>query len=551
MQNRQYDFDFAVIGSGFGGSVSAMRLAQKGYSVLVIESGKRYESKDFPKTNLSFRKHFYMPKLFAYGIQRMNIFNDFLALSGAGVGGGSLGYACASYVPPDVFFQNKLIKKMGGKSKFMPFFELAKKMLGIAENTHMTEQDALLYETAKEFKKDKTFQKTQAAVYFGPEDKSRDPYFSGEGPKREGCNFCGGCMVGCRFNAKNTLDKNYLYFAEKFGAKIMPESKVISVKPLSENGSEGYEIKTISTTGFLFKKKKKINVQSVVFSAGVLGNLQLLLKMKEKKKLPLLSDALGQNVRTNSEVLLGVKSKNKNADYSKGIAVTSSVYPDKYTHIEPVRYSKGSDAMGFTAVSLLVDGGGKIPRALKFFAKIIRNPFLFLRVINPIGFAKKCIILLVMQTRDNKTRIRRKRRLIWPFYKTLSDSYRGKDKTPAYIPIANEFARKMAAKMNGIPINAINEVLFNMPVTAHVLGGCIMGETEREGVIDFQNRVFGYQNMYIIDGSTIPANLGVNPSLSITAFAERAMSFVPAKKKFRHLKVEKKWKVEKLINRGR
>ncbi|MDH5716449.1 MAG: GMC oxidoreductase [Spirochaetia bacterium] len=547
-QNKQIDFDFAVIGSGFGGSVSALRLSQKGYSVIVIESGKRYESENFPKTNWSLRKFFWMPKLFAYGIQRIKIFKDVFVLAGSGVGGGSLVYCNTSYIPPDIFFENKKVTQMGGRKTLLPFFNLVRKMLGVTENPQMTKQDTLLYETAKEFKKEKTFQKTHVAVCFGPEKKIEDPYFLGEGPDRAGCNFCGGCMVGCRYNAKNTLDKNYLFFAEKLGAKIMPETKVVKVLPLSENGSEGYEVITNSTTGFMNLSHKKIKVKSVVFAAGVLGNLELLLKMKEQKILPNLSENLGKDVRTNSEVLLGVKSKDNAADFTKGVSITSSVFPDEYTHIEPVRYSKGSDAMGLLAASLLVDGGGRVPRALKFFVKIIKNPFDFIRVLNFVGFAKKVIILLVMQTKENKINIIRKRKIIWPFKKILVSSSVRKDKIPTYVPIANEFARKLAKKMNGIPSNAITEVLFNMPLTAHILSGCAMGKNSKEGVIDFQNKVFSYENMYICDGSVMPANPGVNPSSTIAALAERAMSFVPAKAKFKHLKVEKKWKVEKLIN---
>ncbi|MBE7440102.1 MAG: GMC family oxidoreductase [Spirochaetales bacterium] len=541
-------YDYVIVGSGFGGSVSALRLAQKGYSVAVIESGKRFADEDFPRTNWNMRKFFWFPKLFCYGIQRINLIRDVMILSGAGVGGGSLVYANTLYVPPERFFQSDIMKRLGGSRAMKPFYELAQKMLGVTTNIHISQIDHEMRATAETFGRGHTFAPTPVGVYFGKNGKTEaDPYFSGEGPERTGCNFCGGCMVGCRHNAKNTLVKNYLYFAEKLGATILPERKVVDVIPVDESGAGGYRIKTMKTTGFLGKPGLTLQARNLVVSAGVLGSLSLLMKLKSSGRLPRLSDALGSFVRTNSEAILGVTVKSKEADFSQGIAITSSVFPEEHTHIEPVRYSRGSDAMG-TLATILTDGGGKIPRQLRFLWNILKNPLNFLRTLSPVGFARQTIILLVMQTLDNSLKLVRKRRLIWPFSPSLTSV--GGGGVPTYIPVAQEFARRLAARLGGIPRSAYNEVLLDVPTTAHILGGCIMSESPDQGVIDLQNRVHGYPNILVCDGSMIPGNLGVNPSLSITAFTERAMSLIPPRKgaELKPFNFEKKWKVTGLIS---
>ncbi|GBF51083.1 oxidoreductase [Leptospira ryugenii] len=536
-----YDFDYIVIGSGFGGSVSALRLAQKGYSVLVIESGKRWSSTDFPKTNWSIRKYLWMPKLGFYGIQRINLLNDFLLVSGSGVGGGSLVYACTLYVPKEKFFKSNIYSQMGGEKKLLPFYKIASHMLGVNENPKLWEPDRLLLETAKTFGKEDTFQKTPVGIYFGKEKlakDSKDPYFDGDGPDRDPCIYCGGCMVGCRHNSKNTLDKNYLFLAEKLGTQILPETKVTSLVPLNEKrvpdpeatGEFGYEIMTESTTGWFGFPKRRFTAKSVVLSAGVMGTVGLLLKMQDENKLIRLSDRLGDTVRTNSETVLPVTVSDPNADYSRGIAITSSVHPDENTHIEPVRYNAGSDFFGLLA-SVMVDGSGFFPRPLKFLGTMLRHPIYFLKAHNPFGFAKKSIILLVMQTVDNSVRLVRKRRFIWPFQRTLTSALSTGEPTPTYIPIANAFTRKLAEIVGGIPRSSLNETLLSAPVTGHIMGGCIVGENEEKGVIDFENRVYGYQNLRVCDASMLTVNLGVNPSLTITALSERAMSFIPPKAK--------------------
>lgn len=553
MEKISYDFDYIIIGSGFGGSVSAMRLAQKGYSVAVLESGKRWRSQDFPKTNWSLSKYLWLPKLFCYGIQRINLLNDFLLVSGAGVGGGSLVYACTLYVPGQKFFDSSVYSKMGGEKSLLPFYDVAKYMLGVTENPRLWEPDRFLLETARDMGKEDTFRKTPVGIYFGktPADSDiqnkeaqaegqtlelKDPYFMGEGPDRAPCNFCGGCMVGCRYKAKNTLDKNYLFFAEKLGAIVYPETKAVELSPMNSRGEEdpdssgkfGYLVKTESTTGWFGLPKKTLRARSVIVSASVMGTVGLLTKMKQKGKLKNLSPRLGDVVRTNSETILPVTIYGKDIDYSQGIAITSSVHPDEDTHIEPVRYSKGSDFFGLMGTAF-VDGGGSVPRWAKWLWTIVSRPIYFLKASNPIGLAKKSVILLVMQTVDNSVRLVRKRRWIWPFQKSMTSTLSTGEKTPTYIPIANEFAKKLAEKTGGIPRSSITDVVLDAPITGHIMGGCIVGDTPEEGVIDSQNRVHGYQNLRVCDASMLTVNLGVNPSLTITALTERAMSFIPPK----------------------
>ncbi|MCB1192841.1 MAG: GMC family oxidoreductase [Leptospiraceae bacterium] len=540
-QKLNYDYDYIVVGSGFGGSVSALRLSQKGYKVAVIEAGKRWASTDFPKTTYNIKKYLWLPKLFCYGIMRLNLLNDVMVFSGAGVGGGSLVYANTLYVAPDRFFEKDIVKKMGDKKELIPFYDIAKKMLGYVEYPHIGVVDEYMKQTAAEFGMEKTFVKTHVAVNFS---KDKDPFFDGEGPDRKKCTLCAGCMVGCRENAKNTLDKNYLYFAEKLGAQIVPETKVVELIPLSVDGSDGYEIHTISTTGLWGNPKRKLRAKNVVLSAAVLGTVGLLLKMKQNNVMPNLSDKLGHLVRTNSESLLGVTSTQKDANFSEGIAITSSIHPDENTHIEPVRYPVGSDSMYALASGVLVDGGGKVPRQLRFVWEMIKHPYRTFRYMVPFGTAKKSIVLLVMQTLDNSIEIVRKRRLVWPFQKTLSSKQEHGNKIPTYIPIANQFARKLSKKIGGFARSSVNEVLLDVPATAHILGGCIIGETKETGVIDLQNRVHGYKNLLVCDGSMIPANLGVNPSLTITALSERAMSFIPPQNgKMHNFEFEKRWNI--------
>ncbi|RPI03820.1 MAG: GMC family oxidoreductase [Calditrichaeota bacterium] len=516
------EYDYVVIGSGFGGSVSALRLAEKGYSVCVLECGKRWQDEEYAKTNWQIWKWLWLPRLNFKGIQRLTFLKNALLLTGSGVGGGSLVYCAVLLEPPSSFFDDPQWHELDDnwRETLTPFFNIAKNMLGVAPNPKLWPSDHLLYEYAKEIGRVSSFRETQVGIYFGdPDIKSSDPYFAGNGPARQGCDHSGRCMIGCRQGGKNSLDRNYLYLAEKSGASIFAEKLVTAIKPL-QNG--GYEITFRESTGLFMKPQNSITAKGVVIAAGALGTNRLLLQCKEKGYLANLSDQLGCTVRTNSEVLVGAKSSHKSADYSKGIAITSSLFVNEHTHIEPVRYPEKSDMM-FWLATLMTDGGNRLTRPFKFLGNIIRQPRQFLRGINPFGWAKRTIIFLVMQNIDNRLALTRKRKWYWPFYRTLS-SVRHSSTLPTFIPEANAAARAIAAKMNGTPISSITEVLLNMPLSAHILGGCIIGKDREHGVVDKYLRAFGYDNFYIIDGSVIPANLGVNPSLTITALAEFAMS---------------------------
>lgn len=520
-------YDYIVIGSGFGGSVAALRLAEKGYKVCVIESGKRWQPHQFPRTNWAVWKFLWAPALFCYGIQRIHLLNDVLILGGSGVGGGSLVYANTLLVPPDSFFNDPQWRDLhtDWKSELWPHYETAKRMLGVVTNPKFWTSDYALQAYAEEIKREDFFKPTEVGVFFGePGVTVPDPFFGGKGPARTGCTQTGHCMVGCRDGGKNSLDRNYLYLAEQLGVDILPEHKVIDIQPMAG----GYRITAQKTTDFLFKRKVQYETMGVVIAAGVIGTLDLLFRCKEKGSLPQLSDRLGHIVRTNSEVLGGVTSKKKNLHHSMGVAITSSLFVNDSTHIELVRYPKGSDIMGIFG-SLLTDGGGRVPRPLKYIGNCIRHPLQFLRSLWPFGWGQNSVILLVMQSLDNYLTVLRKRRWWCFFKKGLISKNQGKP-IPTYIPEANHAIRWMAQRLDAYPQNAISEVLLNIPMTAHILGGCVIGKDREHGFIDKFHRVFGYENMYVVDASAIPANLGVNPSLTITAMAERAMSYIAAKK---------------------
>jgi len=522
-------YDYIIVGSGFGGSVAALRLVEKGYRVCVVESGKRYRPQDFAVTNWQIWKYLWAPAIFCYGIQRIHLLNDVLILAGSGVGGGSLVYANTLLVPPDSFFNDPQWSAMetDWKAELMPFYEIAKKMLGVTTNPQLYQADNLLREYASEINRPEFFKPSEVGVFFGnPGETVPDPFFNGKGPARTGCTQTGHCMVGCRDGGKNSLDKNYLYLAEQMGLDIIPEHKVTDVQ-IDENGN--YSVTAEKVTDFLFKRKKQIQAKGIVFAAGVIGTLGLLMKCKENGRLPQLSDRLGHVVRTNSEVLAGLSAKNKKDIQCNGVAITSGLFVTENTHIELVRYPAGSDVMSFLGTPM-TDGGSRTPRFLKYIWTCLSHPIVFLRTLWPFGWAKKTIIFLVMQTLDNYLTLYRKRRWWTLFQKGFISKNHGR-RIPTYIPEANKAARAMAKKLNGIPQNAITEVLFNIPMTAHILGGSVIGKDRDSGVIDKYHRVFGYENMYVVDASAIPANLGVNPGLTITALAERAMSYIPEKSK--------------------
>jgi cholesterol oxidase len=525
-ENESYDF--IIIGSGFGGSVSALRLAEKGYSVAVLETGKRYRDEDFAKSNWNIFKYLWIPFFRCFGILRINFLSDVMILSGAGVGGGSLGYANTLLVPPDPFFKDPQWADMQDwKSTLAPFYETAKKMLGVTRSKMLSPADEVMRDVAEDLGCGHTFRLQDVGVFFGePEKTAPDPFFDGAGPDRTGCCLCGGCMVGCRYNAKNTLVKNYLYLAEKLGVTIFPETKATLIRECRDGS---YQLEAVSSTSLFSRKRQLFTSRKLVLAAGVLGTLNLLFKCREQGTLTRLSPMLGARVRTNSESLTGASAKSKDVDYSQGITITSSIYPDEVTHIEPVRYPVGSDVMSLLA-TVFVEKCHPLIRPLKWLWQILCHPLTFLRTLWPFGWAQRTIILLVMQTLDNSVRVFRRRRWWWPFkWKLVSERENRRKKIPACIPQAQQATKVLAQKINGIPQNAINEVLFNIGTTAHILGGCALGSDPEKGVIDSKNRVYGYKGMYIIDGSMIPANLGVNPSLTITAMAEHAMSHIPPK----------------------
>ena len=531
MSSSVHDFDFLVIGSGFGGSVSACRLAEKGYRVGVLEMGRRWTAEDFPKTTWNLRRWMWRPGLKLFGFYDMRPFRHVMILCGNAVGGGSITYANTLLSPPDRVWQEGSWKGLADWQREMPaHYAAARKMLGVTENRILGDADHLLKQAADAQGVGDTFYKTDVAVYFGdaPGVAHPDPYFGGDGPPRSSCTGCGGCMVGCRFNAKNTLDKNYLYFAEKRGAKVFAETRVVDLRPLGPpgdaRGRHGYELTIERSTAWWWKDRRTITARQVVLSGSALGTMDLLMRAKQRGSLPAISDRLGHDVRTNAESIVGVRFPGKRLDLSRGIAIGSGIHIDQFTHIEATRYSRGSDVLGLVATLLVTGQGWR--RILRWLGSALRHPIKFVRATWPFGFARQTLICLVMQTLDATLRMRLRRRWFWPFGRLLCTEG---ERIPTNIPQANAFVARAAAQLGGVPITSWFEILFDMPMTAHCIGGCVMGPDAAHGVIDAQHRVHGYDGLYVVDGSAVGANLGVNPSLTITALAERAMSFIPAK----------------------
>jgi len=523
MGSTQHDFDYIVIGSGFGGSVSALRLSQKGYRVGVLEKGKEWRTEDFPKTNWNIRKYLWLPAFGCYGYQMLTLFKHVMILHGGGVGGGSLVYANQLLIPPDDVFESPDFCIENAKATLMPHYETAGKMLGANLSPQVGKADILLKEVGMEMTGKDTFHKNDVGIFFGKPDKTiPDPYFDGKGPDRTGCTFCGACMIGCPVGAKNTLDKNYLYLAKGLGAKIIPETCVTGVRRVYG----GYEVITGNTAGF-FKKEKIYKAKGVVFSGGVLGTVKLLSECRDKGMLPNISGELGNFVRTNSEVLIGVKSNDKTSNWNDQIAITSGIYPDADTHIEIVRFNKGSDVL-LNLLTIMSGGGGKVPRVIRFLGNIIKHPLRFIRLLWPLGKAASMSVLLVMQTDKNHLKLGYKPRW-WRFGRKSMNSEipEGFERSPSFIPIANETAKRLAKKIDGIALSSFPEVVLNLSTTAHILGGCCMGASPQNGVVSNKGELFNYPNLYVADGSIVSANLGVNPSLTITALSEYIMSEIP------------------------
>ena len=538
MDKDEQTYDYVIIGSGFGGSVSAMRLAEKGYSVLVLERGKRYEDEDLPESNWNIFKFLWLPALRCFGFFEMTFLNGLLALHGSAVGGGSLTYANVLMEPDERLFQAPGWHHLADwQTVLAPHYKTARHMLGVATNPKLWFADEKMKEIAEELGYGDTFIPTEVGVFFSEPEKEGvtvpDPYFGGEGPERAGCTHCGGCMVGCRENAKNTLLKNYLYFAEQRGAEIVPEIKVSDIRPLSEEQPDGanFEIDFRSTTAWFVKPAGQVRARNVVVSAGSLGTLELLLKCRdESKSLPDLSPRLGDHVRTNSENILGVTTRDKHIDHSQGIAITSIFQADDVTRVEPVRYSDGSSFIR-TLTMPLVDGESNIlGQFLKTFWEIVRHPIDFLYAKFFSRWAKFTTILLVMQVTENLTHVRLGRNLFTLFRKGVVLQEDKDTPIPRQLPIGNKVTRALAEKANGISQAAFTDSLFNFPTTAHFMGGVPFGQDDQEGVIGLDCQVHNYPGLYVVDGSMMPANPGVNPSLTITALAEYAMSQVPVKR---------------------
>jgi len=533
----QFDFDFIVIGSGFGGSVSALRLVEKGYRVAVIEMGLRWTPESFPRTSWSIHRWFWRPKLGLRGFFNMRFFRHATIYHGCAVGGGSITYASTLLPAPDkVWEAGSWTGLADWKSEMPRHYQTAARMLGVTQNRILGPADLLLKKAAEAAGCGSTFYRTRVGIFQPAEGEAGnktcpDPFFGGEGPPRTTCTGCGGCMMGCRFGAKSTLDLTYLYLAEKREAQVFPETKVVDVRPLNgagaSDGNAGYAVRTVKSTAWIRHQSHQLTCRGVVFSASSLGTMELLFRLKENGSLPAISRRLGKHVRTNSESLIGARMPAGGEDLSQGIAIGSGIYIDEHTHIEAVRYPGGSDTMGLLT-TILTDGRPG-PRRIALWLRtvagsLLRHPLKTLRFSQPVGWAREAVILLCMQALEGHIEMRWQRPWFWPFRKMLVS--RG-DKVPTYIPKANEFARKFAQIAGGTAMSTLPEILFNVPGTAHCIGGCVIAGSPKHGVVDDHHRVFGYHNMYICDGSVIGANLGVNPSLTITALAERAMSFIP------------------------
>ncbi len=524
-----YDFDWLVIGSGFGGSVSALRLAEKGYTVGVLECGRRFADDELPSSTADLKRYFWNPMLGMKGIFRLTTFKDVAIVSGCGVGGGSLGYASTLYVPPSKFFKDTQWAAIADWERALaPHYAEAQRMLGVVQNPHGDPADRLLHELGEELEVGETYKKTPVSIFFGEPGKTvPDPYFGGEGPARTGCTLCGRCMVGCPHGAKNTLVKNYLYFAERRGAAILPERTVIDIRPLGDgSGADGYELESVRSGAWLRRDRQLHRARGVVVAAGPLGTNKLLQRCRLNGSLPGISARLGELVRTNSESILTVTvPEDYPEDLVKRVAITSSIYPDPNTHIETVTYGNDGDSM-HRLYTLMVGDGTRLTRPLKLLAQAALHPRRFLQVLFPKHWSRRTIILLVMQTLDNAIALRpRKGPLGTLWLSTEQDPDRP---IPTFIPIANRAAEWFAMRTGGIAQSSVTEALFNIPTTAHILGGAVIAADPEQGVIDPHQRVFGYENLLVCDGSAIPANVGVNPSLTIAALAEHAMSSVPA-----------------------
>ena len=516
-----HHFDVVIIGSGFGGSVSALRLTEKGYRVAVIEAGRRFEDPDFPKTSWRLRRFLFFPRLGLNGIQRIHALKDVLILAGAGVGGGSLVYANTLYRPPDSYFKDPQWAGITDwKTELDPWYDQATRMLGVAQNPFQSPSDEAMLDVAREMGVEKSFRLAPLGIHFGRSgEEIADPYFGGKGPSRRGCTHCGECMTGCRHNAKNTLPKNYLGLAERAGAKVFAERTATEIKKLENL----WQISTRRSSSWV-SRREIFTADQVIIACGTYNTLKLLHKMKSSGRLPDLSPTLGDLSRTNSESLTGAVMKKSSGDFSRGAAITSSFFPDEHTHVEPVRYGKGSNFMGLLQ-TIMTDGKSSRERRRHWLKSFLQRPIDLFRILNVRKWSERSVVALVMQNVDSAITVR-SRRGIFGFRLTSFNNSSNPNAT--YIPAANQVTRAIAKKYGGTPAGHLGD-LISAPFTAHFVGGCVIGSDSSSGVIDPYHRVWNYPTLHVIDGSTLTANLGVNPSLTITAQAERAISLWPNK----------------------
>jgi cholesterol oxidase len=528
-------FDFVIVGSGFGGSVSAMRLTEKGYRVLVLERGKRYNDQDFPRTNWNIWKYLWLPALRCFGSFQMSLFRGLFVFHSSSVGGGSQVYACVLMEPDDTFFTSPGWGYLEDwKTVLQTHYQTARRMLGVTTNPRLWPSDEALREIAEELGQGETFRPTEVGVFFGEEGKEvPDPYFGGQGPSRAGCVHCGGCMVGCRFNAKNSLLKNYLYFAEKNGAEVRPESQVHDIRPLDGQQNDGarYEVHYRSSTAWLYKPTQVVRARHVVVSAGVIGTLQLLLRCRDViGSLPNLSPRLGESVRSNSEAFLGAFGRSDKVDHSEGLAITSIFHADESTQVEPLRFADGSSMIFWlTAAPLIGAHKSIVKRITKMISAAVRRPSDIISNKFMPGLSRRGTALMIMQTKHNFMRLKLGRTLFTLFRRGLVAEHDEEQTIPVDIALGHQIGRAYAEKIHGDPMGSLMEGLLNVPTTAHMLGGCMIGRDPSEGVVDRNCEIFNYPGLYVVDGSIVPANPGINPSLTITALAEYAMSLIPTK----------------------
>jgi cholesterol oxidase len=529
MASNSFDHDWLVVGSGFGGSVSALRLTEKGYRVAVLECGRRYRDEDHAATTWNLRRFLWAPALGLRGILRLSVFKDVFIASGSAVGGGSVVYACTLYRAAPAFYANPQWAALDDwAAALKPHYDTAERMLGVNTVPFASDGQQLLKEMATHFGVAHSFSRTPVGIYFGEPGKAvPDPYFDGAGPARTGCKRCGACMVGCRVGAKNTLLKNYLWFAEKAGAQVLAEHEVVDIQPLgAADGSGGYRVTTQRPGAWLRKQRRSFTTRGVVMAAGALGTNRLLARCKHGGSLPRISDRLGELVRTNSEAILGVTLPDDKLKPANDVAISASIHPRPDTHIEFVTYGNKGDFMS-TQVTLLTGDGTRLTRPLRLLGSALRHPLRFAKkLLWPFGWSRRTVLLLVMQTLDNAIAFRSKRGWFGGF--GLSTEQDPAKPNPTFIPLANEAAEWLAAHTGGVAQSGLFESLANIPTTAHIMGGAVIGRDAASGVVDRHNRVFGYQNLLVCDGAAMPANPGVNPSLTITALAEHAMSQIPA-----------------------